>query len=182
MTIIFYIIIYVLGYLASIVLLHKYHKQLGMNYNIPKTYVNHDDWNSNAQAFACFSIVWFAFWGLTLFVYLMRKIIKFSSWVENKSNKSNELQTRIDDLMKGNEVISLKLEASRHENQKLKEALSNDVLEIGRIKAENEDLIDSKIKRNQWLDKAKRDSGFPIDKSFDDVWHEVLTFYNEKKK
>lgn len=182
MTILLYIIVYVVGYFASVVAMHKYHKQLGMDYNVPKTYVNHDDWDNNAQAFAGISVAWFLFWGMTLFMYLAKKIVKFSSSIEKAVNKPNDWEEQINELKKGNEVLSQKLEEMRKENSNLLTKLAGDVLEVDKFKRENADLKDSAFKRTQWLDKAKREAGYDPSVSFDDVWKEVLTFYKENKK
>ncbi len=175
MTILFYIIIYVVGYLASVVLMHKYHKQLDMNYNVEKTYANYDDWDNNAQAFAGISIIWFMFWTMILFIYLAKKVVKFSANVEKSMRKPNEHQKQINELMQGNAVLLSKLD-------EMKEAMANDLIYRTKLNNEIKSLRDSKLRREQWLNKAKRDSGFPTSTSFDDVWNEVLTFYKENKK
>lgn len=175
MTILFYIIIYVVGYVASVILMHKYHKQLDMNYNVEKTYVNHDDWDNNAQAFAGISVAWFLFWSMTLFMYIAKNFVKFSANIEKSMNKPNEHQEQINELMKGNAVLSAKLES-------LKETMANELLNKTKLTNEIKSLRDSKLRREQWLNKAKRDSGFPVTTSFDDVWNEVLSFYKENKK
>ena len=126
MTILFYIIIYVLGYVASVILMHKYHKQLGMDYNVEKDYSNYDDWDNNAQAFAGISIAWFLFWGMTLFMYLVKKVVKFSANVEKSMNKPNEYQEQINELMRGNAILTIKLESVREENKKLRARLGED--------------------------------------------------------
>lgn len=134
MTILLYIIVYVVGYFASVVAMHKYHKQLGMDYNVPKSYVNHDDWDNNAQAFAGISVAWFLFWGMTLFMYLAKKIVKFSSNIEKAVNKPNDWEERINELKKGNEAMSQMLEEIRKENSNILKNLGDDVLELDKFK------------------------------------------------
>lgn len=45
---------------------------------------------------------------------------------------------------------------------------------IGRLTRDNGYLKDSAYRREQWLDKAKRDAGYDTRISFDIVWKEVL--------
>lgn len=45
---------------------------------------------------------------------------------------------------------------------------------IGRLYRENEYLKDAQIKRNEWLDKAKKEAGYSTNVSFDVVWEEAL--------
>jgi hypothetical protein len=182
MTIIFYTIIYVIGYLVSVFAMHKFHKQLEMDYNVPKTYSNQDDWDNNAQAFAGISLVWFMFWGMFGFLYLVKKLIKFSSNIEKRINNQNKIKKEVEELQKHQELFSDKIDGFAKEFTILKETLVEQTIEHNKLKKENSDLLDSQLKRNQWLDNAKRDSGFPISMSFDDVWKQLLTFYKENNK
>jgi hypothetical protein len=52
---------------------------------------------------------------------------------------------------------------------------------IGRLTREVDFLKDSQFKRTQWLDKAKRDAGYPNSVSFDDVWEAALKSLKQEK-
>ena len=52
---------------------------------------------------------------------------------------------------------------------------------IGRLTRENENFQDAYIKREQWLNKAKKDAGFDMNESFDNVWKEALAAYLKSK-
>jgi hypothetical protein len=49
------ILSYFVGFLVSLFLLHTF---ADSNYDEPKTYVNMDDWNSNAEAYLAWSFIW----------------------------------------------------------------------------------------------------------------------------
>jgi hypothetical protein len=54
---------YILGFILSVVMLKKFGKALDVDhYDDPKDYSNYDDWDSNAQAYTSFSIMWPLFW------------------------------------------------------------------------------------------------------------------------
>jgi hypothetical protein len=53
-----FIITYIIGFIITLFLFIKFGKKLGINYDVEKTYVNYDDWDSNAQAYTCFSLFW----------------------------------------------------------------------------------------------------------------------------
>lgn len=53
-----YIMIYIVGFILSILFWVKFHKRLGIDFDVPKTYVNYDDWDSNGSAFLFFSLMW----------------------------------------------------------------------------------------------------------------------------
>ena len=54
-----YLIIYIVGFIVTLLLFKFFGKKIGFDYSGPKTYVNYDDWDSNTSAYTCFSIFWF---------------------------------------------------------------------------------------------------------------------------
>lgn len=115
--ILIYIIIYIVGYLLSLTLMHKFHKALDMDYNEPKTYVNHDDWDNNAQAFAGISVAWPLFWAVKIIEYIIKKVVKFSAWIEEYFNTpSNPI---LDKLKEDNKQLQENLNKIRLENEEL---------------------------------------------------------------
>ncbi len=72
---------YIIGYFITLFLLSKYGKsKLGIDYDKEKTYVNYDDWDSNAQAFTVFCIVW----PLVYVILIILGILKLLTWISNK--------------------------------------------------------------------------------------------------
>lgn len=60
---------YIIGFFVSLFVLAKWgESHFDMNYDEPKTYVNHDDYDSNAQAALSFSI----FWPLYFMIYFLK--------------------------------------------------------------------------------------------------------------
>ena len=77
MTLTTIIVIYVCGVFASLWFL-KHHAeifQLG-DYDEPKTYVNQDDYDSNAEAYVSFSLAWPMFYLVGLLVLIGRWSVK----------------------------------------------------------------------------------------------------------
>ena len=56
-----FILIYAIGYILSLFILIKWGKKMGFDYSRPKTYVNYDDWDNNAQAYTAISLASWAF-------------------------------------------------------------------------------------------------------------------------
>jgi hypothetical protein len=53
-----FIITYIIGFIITLFLFIKFGKKIGFDYDVEKTYVNYDDWDSNAQAYTFFSLLW----------------------------------------------------------------------------------------------------------------------------
>ena len=122
--ILIYVIIYIVGYLLSVTLMHKFHKALDMDYNEPKTYVNHDDWDNNAQAFAGISVAWPLFWAAKIIEYIIKKVVKFSAWIENELNYKDPLSVFNDKLKEDNKQLQENLNKIRLENEELTKKLT----------------------------------------------------------
>lgn len=61
---------YIVGIVTTLIILLLYGKsKFGINYDVEKDYVNHDDWDSNNEAFLAFSISWPIFWFFMCFNY-----------------------------------------------------------------------------------------------------------------
>jgi hypothetical protein len=77
------IIIYVIGYFVTLILLFKFKKQLGIDsYNEPKTYVNYDDWSSNAQAYVSWSIGWPLVWVVFTIAMICKGLMLIAKAIE----------------------------------------------------------------------------------------------------
>lgn len=82
-----YFLFYLLGSIASLSILHKYKGKMDLpNYDndFSKDY---DDWDSNAQAFSAFSLMWPVFWGVHLLKWSWDLLVYISGLIENKVNK-----------------------------------------------------------------------------------------------
>ncbi len=100
--------------------MHKFHKELDMDYNQTKSYVNHDDWDNNAQAFAGISVIWPIFWVLTILIFFIKKSVKFSAFVETKLNEQDTILAINDKLTEDNKELQTKLDKIRLENDELR--------------------------------------------------------------
>lgn len=92
-----FFITYIVGYFISLYVLHKYREELGMpDYDSnPPGYISyHDDWDSNAAAFASWSAAWPLFWLACGIFFLFKQILNISKWMgkvtKNKTNASNK--------------------------------------------------------------------------------------------
>lgn len=77
------LIIYIIGYFVTLFIFFKFKKQLCIDsYDEPKTYVNCDDWSSNAQAY----VSWSFGWPLAIVLYSMvlawRGLMKIARLIE----------------------------------------------------------------------------------------------------
>ncbi len=78
-------LIYVIGYIISLYLLKTYGKAWGVDdYDKPKTYVNMDDFSSNAQAYTSWSLGWFVLGPMALIFWLGGQLVKLTKNYLNK--------------------------------------------------------------------------------------------------
>lgn len=86
---IFFIAIgYIVGIVTTLIILLLYGKsKFGINYDVEKDYVNHDDWDSNNEAFFAFSIAWPIFWLVTTVHYLYSKCLILVGKLDKKLKK-----------------------------------------------------------------------------------------------
>lgn len=85
------IAVYLVGFLITLVLLHKFKKQMGLDNYDPPHPEYYDDWSSNAQAFAWFSAEWPIFWFFQIAFWIAGAItmlsLRIGELVTKKSNK-----------------------------------------------------------------------------------------------
>lgn len=73
-----YAVIYLSGFLLTLVVLARFGKQLGFaNYDPPHPEY-YDDWDSNAQAYVGFSIMWPMFVGLHLTLWFFNWLVSIT--------------------------------------------------------------------------------------------------------
>jgi len=76
------LVIYIIGFILSLLFLSRYGEKIGIGgYDEPKTYVNYDDYSSNASAFTAFSLIWPIFYGLLLIVGIRLLLITFTQFL-----------------------------------------------------------------------------------------------------
>lgn len=82
--------IYLIGYFVTLILLFKFKKQLDIDsYDEPKTYVNYDDWSSNAQAYVSWSILWPLVWLVFFLIMIWKGLMLIAKAIEKiTSNES----------------------------------------------------------------------------------------------
>ena len=88
MSILFFASIYVVGFFLTLLFLKYYGKKMGFDYSEPKTYANHDDWNSNEEAYTAFSIIWPVFVLVNLLRGLWHLLVIFTKFVIKVKNQS----------------------------------------------------------------------------------------------
>ena len=81
--IIFY---FVFGF-VSLLLIHMYKRELGVDIYDPPHSVYYDDYKNNAQAFLTFAIMWPFFWLITLVKFLWETGEKISEVIGKKIGK-----------------------------------------------------------------------------------------------
>jgi hypothetical protein len=82
-----YFMIYVIGFLVTLILLHKFKKELGVDIYDPPHEGWYDDWNSNAQAYLAWSLGWPIFWVIGSLIFTWGLLMKLSNLI-NDSNKA----------------------------------------------------------------------------------------------
>lgn len=76
-----FILVYVIGFFISLMLLHKYKKELDVDCYDPPHPSYYDDYSSNATAYLTFSLIWPMFWLIMLFQGIWRLLVKLSKSV-----------------------------------------------------------------------------------------------------
>lgn len=71
------IIFYLIGIILTFAFYATFGKKIGFDYSKPKSYVDHDDWDSNSAAYTSFSI----FWPITVPILLIVGIIYGLHWL-----------------------------------------------------------------------------------------------------
>lgn len=76
--------IYVLGVFASLWVMHTFKNELDINhYDLPHDDY-YDDYDSNAEAYVAFSLMWPLYWFMQFFIYLWKGLIWISTQFEKK--------------------------------------------------------------------------------------------------
>jgi hypothetical protein len=73
------VVFYVVGFLITLIILFKFHKELGFDFNQPKNDFIYHDWDVNTKIFIFFSITWVFFWLINLTLYILGKFKKLKS-------------------------------------------------------------------------------------------------------
>lgn len=92
--ILIFLVVYIVGFFVSLWVLHTYKRELGIDHYDPPHDGWYDDYDSNAEAFATFSIIWPIFWVIFFFTEVWDLVILISKKIEPKS----EIQLRIEKL------------------------------------------------------------------------------------
>lgn len=74
-----YILIYITGFILTLTFLKLYAKKMGFDYD-PPHFNEHDDWQSNAQAYTAFSLIWFIIMPMLIVVGIIQLLYKFTQW------------------------------------------------------------------------------------------------------
>lgn len=74
---------YVIGFLISLLLLHAFKRELGVDHYDPPHPEYYDDYSSNAHAYLAFSFMWPIFWGFMSMSLIYSGLIGLSKWIGN---------------------------------------------------------------------------------------------------
>lgn len=86
-----FLVLYIIGFVITLTILILFGKsKFKLNYDLPKSYANHDDYINNAQAYTCFSIIWFIFVPISLMVFIFNRLVNLVQKLINLSNWENE--------------------------------------------------------------------------------------------
>ena len=77
------VLIYVLGFFVSLWVLHAFKNELGVNDYDPPHPDYYDDYDSNAEAYASFSLMWPIFWFMNMLMYMWKGLL----WISTKFEK-----------------------------------------------------------------------------------------------
>lgn len=72
------ILVYFIGFIISLLLLHGFKGVHGIDHYDPPHDEYHDDWDSNAQAYVGFSLMWPIFWFFLSIAAFYHGLIKLS--------------------------------------------------------------------------------------------------------
>ena len=72
-------VLYIVGALAMFAFLKYFGKKFLPDYDQEKTYADHDDWSSNAEAYTFFSLVWPLVGGILLIGGSVKFLVKTAS-------------------------------------------------------------------------------------------------------
>lgn len=78
---------YVIGFIVNLLLLIKFGKRIGYDYDQPKTYEDMDDFESNASAYLSFSLIWPLFISVTLLALGAKFVIELTQKLIDKEKE-----------------------------------------------------------------------------------------------
>lgn len=74
--------IYIAGFIVTLLVLHKYKKQLDIDSYDPPHPDYYDDYRSNSEAYAWFSAIWPLWWFFQIIIWLCTGLYRLSMFVE----------------------------------------------------------------------------------------------------
>lgn len=82
-----FLIIYLLGYFTTLYGLHRFKKFLGIDhYDGPHDgYDDYDDWTSNSEAYAAWSLAWPLLWAILVITGVWYALCTISSWMQDRA-------------------------------------------------------------------------------------------------
>jgi len=85
-------LIYFIGFLVSLWIIHRFKEQLGLDIYDPPHEPYYDDWESNAQAYTTFSAMWPFFWIICLLFVFGKMLVKLSEWIGKTVNRKKSIK------------------------------------------------------------------------------------------
>lgn len=77
-----FFLIYVIGFVASLWIMHNFKDELDINHYDPPHPEYYDDYENNASAYVAFSFMWPIFWFMKLMVFCWSLLVKLSEAFE----------------------------------------------------------------------------------------------------
>lgn len=84
------IVIYVIGFIITLFILHKWNKELDID-NYDNSDNEHGDWNSNAQAYAAWSLAWPFVILFISCVSAWKGSLMLSKWIQDRINEPTQV-------------------------------------------------------------------------------------------
>lgn len=94
------IIMYVIGYVTSLWLMHNFKEQLDIDCYDPPHVEYYDDYDNNAEAYATISLMWPIFWFVMFLKGCLNLLIRLSKHFEPKSKEEIDIIKKIKILEK----------------------------------------------------------------------------------
>jgi len=79
--ILLFLFIYLIGFVVSLILLHKYKKELDVDIFNPPHPPYYDDYSTNDAAYLTYSLIWPIWWFIRLLVFISSLLVKFSKYI-----------------------------------------------------------------------------------------------------
>lgn len=78
------LLVYVLGFFTSLWVLHTFKNELDVNHYDKPHPEYYDDYDSNAEAYVTFSLIWPLYWFMNMFMYMWKGLVWISTQFEKK--------------------------------------------------------------------------------------------------